>query len=156
MRLCRQLSHSHVTLNLWKILPKFLDSFAVGWLMSGIITFPSLPFNCPKPLFLLHQHPPRQRKRVGAMTFCASCCLNSIQIPNIWNGSLAIFLRVFLGELWKRIFSQMFLIHWTRKEHLLWGLGVSEATLIEKLGKGLKSLTPGCTVCFFDGRCLKF
>lgn len=88
-----------------------LDSFAVGWLTSGIITFPGLSFNCPKPLFLLHQYPPPsppQRKRIGAMTFRASCCPNSIQIPNIWNGSLAIFLHGFLGELWKRIFLKCF------------------------------------------------
>lgn len=132
-----------------------LGSFAVGWLTSYITIFPDLPLDCPKLPFLLHQHPPSQRKRIGAVTFCTSCCLNSIQIPNIWNGSLAIFLHVFLGNYERGFFSNIFYSLDKKRTPALGTLSLW-GNLIKKLGKCLKSLTPSCTVCLFDGRCLKF
>lgn len=96
---------------------RFLSSpsgyVAVGWLMSHSIVFLTCVWVSKAIL--------SPRERIGAMTFHTSCCLNSIQIPNIWNESLAIFFTCSLGN-YEKGFSQTFLILWTRKEHLLWRL----------------------------------
>lgn len=48
--------------------------------------------------------PTAPARKNGAKMFCTSCCLNQIQIPCIWNGSWAIFLRAFSEGLPKRMF----------------------------------------------------
>lgn len=66
---------------------------------------------------------------------------------------LSNFSSCVLGRITKENFLKHFLFSGLEKNTCFRALSLC-GNLIKKLGKSWKLLTPACTVCFFDGRCL--